>query len=99
LPQTHFESPDGLVQVDNMLSENSNNGASRPSMLIMSGDQIYADDVAGPTLVAIHQVIRLLGLFDEKWAGNNMTNSSDELFKHRFCYYQRDALLPKSTAN
>ncbi|MFT7009275.1 MAG: hypothetical protein ACJAXJ_003823 [Colwellia sp.] len=95
----HFESPDGLVQVDNVLNKNSNNAASRPSMLIMSGDQIYADDVAGPTLVAIHQVIQLLGLFDEKWTGDNITNSSDELFKHRFCYYQRDALLPKNTAN
>jgi hypothetical protein len=95
----HFESPDGLVQVDNVLNKNSNNAASRPSMLIMSGDQIYADDVAGPTLVAIHQVIKLLGLFDEKWTGDNITNSSDELFKHPFCYYQRDALLPKSTVN
>lgn len=93
----HFDSPDGLVQVDKVLSESSNNAASRPSMLIMSGDQIYADDVAGPTLVAIHQVIQLLGLYDEIWAGDNGINSSDELFNHPFCYYQREALLPKST--
>ena len=93
----HFDSPDGLVQVDNVISESSNNAALRPSMLIMSGDQIYADDVAGPTLVAIHQVIELLGLYDEKWTGYNSVNASDELFNHPFCYYQRDELLPKST--
>lgn len=63
----------------------------------MSGDQIYADDVAGPTLLAIHQVIELLGLYDEKWTGDNSVNGSDELFNHPFCYYQRDALLPQST--
>ena len=93
----HFNSPDGLVQIDNMINKNSNNAASRPSMLMMSGDQIYADDVAGPTLVAIHQVIAFLGLYDEKWVGDNSTNSSEELFDHPFCYYQRDKLLPQNT--
>jgi len=37
----HFNSPDGLVQVDNVIKDN-NSAESRPSMLIMSGDQIYA---------------------------------------------------------
>lgn len=92
----HFESPDGLVQVDNVLKENSQSSEARPSMLIMSGDQIYADDVAGPTLVAIHQVIQLLGLHDEKWTGGDHINSSNELFTHPFCYYHREALLPKT---
>lgn len=93
----HFEGDDGLVQVDTLIGENSDSAASRPSMLIMSGDQIYADDVAGPTLVAIHQVIQLLGLYDEHWDGDSCIHSSDELFENPFCYYQRDALLPKST--
>jgi hypothetical protein len=92
----HFNSPDGLVQVDNVIKDN-NSAESRPSMLIMSGDQIYADDVAGPTLVAIHQVIQLLGLHSEKWTGGDNVNSSKELFTHSFCYYQREALLPKSS--
>ena len=91
----HFNSPDGLVQVDNVIKDN-NSAELRPSMLIMSGDQIYADDVAGPTLVAIHQVIQLLGLHDEKWTGSDHISSSSELFTHPFCYYNRDALLPKS---
>jgi hypothetical protein len=30
---------------------------------MMSGDQVYTDDVAGPTLVAIKQTIDDLGLF------------------------------------
>ncbi len=92
----HFESPDGLVQVDNVIKENSQSAKKRPSMLIMSGDQIYADDVAGPTLVAIHKVIQLLGLHDEKWTGSDHIHSSNELFTHPFCYYHREALLPKS---
>ena len=29
---------------------------------MMSGDQVYADDVAGPTLRAIHALIERLGL-------------------------------------
>lgn len=35
---------------------------------MMSGDQVYADDVAGPMLRAIHAGLRL-GLFDEYLEG------------------------------
>ncbi len=94
----HFDSADGLVQVDNVIANSINEGQLRPAMLMMSGDQIYADDVAGPMLVAIHQVIELLGLYDETWQGT-VVSSSDELFASPFCYYQRDQLLPKNDAN
>ena len=30
-------------------------------VLLMTGDQVYADDVAGPMLVAIHALMRRLG--------------------------------------
>ena len=94
----HFDSGDGLVQVDHIIADSISDATVRPAMLIMSGDQIYADDVAGPMLVAIHQVIELLGLYDEKWRGT-VVNSSDELFTSPLCYYQRDQLLPHNSAN
>ena len=94
----HFDSGDGLVQVDHVIAAAINNAEQRPAMLMMSGDQIYADDVAGPTLVAIHQVIALLGLYEEQWQGT-VVNSSEELFSSSLCYYQRDQLLPHDSAN
>jgi hypothetical protein len=94
----HFDSDDGLVQVDHVIAESVNNVTARPAMLMMSGDQIYADDVAGPMLVAIHQVIELLGLYDEQWQGT-VVNSSEELFSSPLCYYQREQLLPHDSAN
>jgi len=94
----HFDSGDGLQQVDKALAKTHSSVVDRPSILIMTGDQIYADDVAGPMLAAIHQVIELLGLHDESWQGA-VVNNSDELFSSEFCYYQREKLLPKNTAN
>lgn len=94
----HFDSGDGLIQVDHVIAGAIDNAAARPALLMMSGDQVYADDVAGPTLVAIHQVIALLGLYDEQWQGT-VVSSSDELFTSPLCYYQRDQLLPHDSAN
>ncbi len=94
----HFDSRDGLVQVDQVIADSINDAKTRPAMLMMSGDQIYADDVAGPMLVAIHQVIAQLGLYGEQWQGT-VVSSSDELFASALCYYQRDKLLPHNKAN
>ena len=94
----HFDSGDGLRQIDKLLATTDFHAADRPALIMMSGDQIYADDVAGPMLVAIHQVINLLGLFDEKWQGATVNNSND-LFDSPFCYYQRQHLLPQTPAN
>lgn len=94
----HFDSDDGLIQVDHVIASAINDAKSRPAMLIMSGDQIYADDVAGPMLVAVHQVIALLGLYDEQWQGT-VVSTSEELFASALCYYQRDQLLPHNEAN
>lgn len=94
----HFDSEDGLALIDSLLTTESFSAKERPSLVMMSGDQIYADDVAGPTLVAIHQVIRLLGLFDETWQGAK-ENSTQALYASELCYYQRDKLLPHTDAN
>jgi len=94
----HFDSSDGLAQVDNLLATSHLAADKRPAMLMMSGDQVYADDVAGPMLVAIHQVIKQLGLYDETWQGA-VVNNSEALFDSDLCYYQRDKLLPHTEAN
>ncbi|OBX33870.1 hypothetical protein A8U91_02913 [Halomonas elongata] len=62
----------------------------------MTGDQVYADDVAGPMLVAIHQLIQRLGLFDEPLDGATVTDSR-ALYTTDTAYYRRDSLLPDVT--
>lgn len=92
----HHNSEDGLTVVDQQLKEAIKEQKTSPNMLLMSGDQIYVDDVAGPTLVAIQQTIQLLGLFHEKIDGSALTHSR-ELFEHKHGYYQRPSLLPDTT--
>lgn len=92
----HFHSQDALVQVEQLLAGEPK--TSWPGLLMMAGDQIYADDVAGPFLVAIHQVIALLGLHKESLEGATV-NNCEALYQHQHCYYQRAALLPDDDAN
>lgn len=94
----HHESHDGLVEVDALLANALTEPEQQPDMLIMTGDQVYADDVAGPTLVAIHQVIDLLGLFHESIPFDGL-NSSEQLLTHENCYYQRPLILPDDIAS
>lgn len=94
----HFKShhdTDGLKTVDDLLESTA--PADWPSLLIMSGDQIYADDVAGPMLHAIHQVIHVLGLPNEQLHGSSLANDS-ELHTSKAYYYKRHELLPYSKA-
>ncbi|MGJ8679570.1 alkaline phosphatase family protein [Paraglaciecola sp.] len=93
----HHDSEDGLLVVDQQISEGIIGEAQSPDLLIMSGDQVYADDVAGPMLVAIEQTIQQLGLFHENLNGAEISNSS-ELFQHTHGYYQRPELLPDTKA-
>ncbi|MEH6453469.1 MAG: alkaline phosphatase family protein, partial [Psychromonas sp.] len=94
----HYPSKDSLAEVDRLLTNEKLDATTRPAMLMMTGDQIYADDVAGPMLVAIHQVIELLGLYGEEWQGAKV-NNSEALFNSPLCYYKRDKLLPNNSAN
>lgn len=87
----HHPSKDALVAADNKVA--GQELQQRPDMLMMSGDQIYADHVAGPTLDAIIQTIELLGLPDESYDQAPFA-SGQELFAHPDCYYGRDKLLP-----
>ncbi len=94
----HHPSQDGLLQVDKLLAESRTQAESCPALLLFSGDQIYADEVAGPTLWAIHQLIERLGLFHEQFEGATVDNTAS-LLQSPACYYQREKLLPDTQAN
>ncbi|CAK2570379.1 Alkaline phosphatase family protein [Vibrio crassostreae] len=96
----HHPSKDSLVAADNKIAEQT--VAERPDMLMMSGDQIYADHVAGPTLDAIQQVIQLLGLVGESLPTDSQIqqiNSSGALYNSEYHLYQRHHYLPHHTAS
>lgn len=93
----HFPAPDGLLCVDRLLASEPD-VSKRPALLMMSGDQVYADDVAGPMLRAIHALITRLGLFDEHLEGAVVSDSA-KLYEHAASYYHRADLLPALQSN
>ena len=98
----HHGGRDGLLVVDEALATARQVDASppdQPALLMLSGDQIYADDVAGPMLKAIQQVVVLLGLCHEKIEGLDEPLCSSELPDHCHNLYGRNELLPETKAN
>jgi len=109
----HYQGGDGLVQADRLLArcvaaghEACESGAADappawPSALVLSGDQVYADDVAGPMLRAIHRLIERLGLPNESLPGAGETEliDSEALYHHPAGYYRRETLLPRHKRN
>ncbi|WP_223160946.1 alkaline phosphatase family protein [Salinicola aestuarinus] len=89
----HHAASDGLARADRWLAERHHDPTQRPAALLLTGDQIYADDVAGPMLAAIHALIARLGLFDERLEGTDIATGS-ELYARDETYYHRDELLP-----
>ncbi|MGM1053774.1 MAG: alkaline phosphatase family protein [Pseudomonadota bacterium] len=89
----HHDGPDGLVRAESWLAEHRDAPLERPAWLLMTGDQVYADDVAGPMLVAIHALIHRLGLFDEPLEGAVVADSR-ALHGDDAHYYSRESLLP-----
>lgn len=86
----HHYSDDTLVRADSYMQEALQDKHARPQLLIMSGDQIYADDVAGPTLMAIERLIETLGIYKQAdGLPHEMPSQAlDQL-------YRRDLFLPK----
>ncbi|MFI8737934.1 alkaline phosphatase family protein [Ectopseudomonas toyotomiensis] len=93
----HHAAADGLLCADRLLASQPE-AEQRPALLLMSGDQVYVDDVAGPLLCAIHQLIARLGLFDEFLEGA-VVEDSQALYGHPVGYYQRAELLPAVKSN
>jgi hypothetical protein len=110
----HFDGRDGLVRADGLLAEMLEAAApldatderedgypAWPALLMLSGDQIYADDVAGPMLRAVHQLLARLGLPDEALPSESETGlaSASELYRDDNSYYRREKLLPSTKRN
>lgn len=105
----HFDGGDGLVSADKLLETELNTGLSSasgvsanwPAALIMSGDQVYADDVAGPMLRAIHALIPVLGLEDEELGSleSRIPQHASDLYAHPDTYYRRENFLPNLERN
>ena len=93
----HHPAADGLLCADRLLQDCAS-PEQRPALLLMSGDQVYADDVAGPMLRAIHRLIERLGLFEEALDGA-LVDDSTALYRHPACYYHRADLLPAQQSN
>ncbi|MBK5009300.1 alkaline phosphatase family protein [Pseudomonas sp. S60] len=93
----HHPAADGLLCADRLL-EQCTHPQDRPAVLMMTGDQVYADDVAGPMLRAIHTLIERLGLHDEQLDGAVVADSQ-ALYRHPASYYHRAHLLPAQARN
>ena len=94
----HHPSGDGMARADRWLGERRDDSRTWPVAVLLTGDQIYADDVAGPMLRAIHALIARLGLWPETLEGA-VLDDSDALYACSACYYRRDELLPQEKVN
>lgn len=92
----HHPSKDGLLRVDELL-ENTQ-PLEWPSLLMMSGDQIYSDDVAAPMLWAIHQLVPSFNMPNEALPCVEIDNSQALHQDHSY-YYARETLLPANETN
>ncbi|ABE53890.1 conserved hypothetical protein [Shewanella denitrificans OS217] len=89
----HHHSDDALKAADTRLSQDLSLEA-RPSLLMLSGDQVYVDDVSGPMLFAIGQVITLLGLKQECFEGAKIADSEALDYNPGSMYQRHNKLLP-----
>jgi hypothetical protein len=94
----HHPSGDGMARADRWVASRRHTPSQWPGQLLLTGDQIYADDVAGPMLRAIHVLIERLGLWPEDLTGATV-DDSDALYASDKTYYLRDDLLPKEKQN
>ncbi|MCW8092672.1 alkaline phosphatase family protein [Alteromonas ponticola] len=94
----HFDGDDALVQADKLVAQDIAGNDTRPDLLLFTGDQIYVDDVAGPMLQAVQQVVCRLKLFEEHLTGAVIQHST-ELKGHEHNFYQRQQILPQITTN
>lgn len=65
----HGDDEDNLVIADRIISENFFDLRRRPSALFLIGDQIYADNVAGPIINHINDLSKKIMGWDEILAG------------------------------
>ncbi|MGR5502706.1 alkaline phosphatase D family protein [Vibrio sp. DNB22_10_4] len=92
----HHPSADSLVMLDDRVScaIAKKQDTDTPDLLLLTGDQIYADHIAGPTLASIQKVIELLALPNELFEQSSLADSS-ALHSGEIGLYDRDRLLPR----
>ncbi len=90
----HYPGPDALVAADQMLAERYAQGQLPPDLLMMTGDQVYLDDLCGPMLLAVHQLIDALGLPSEVFPGECVADTQ-ELYSDPDTLYGRQRFLPR----
>ncbi|MGL5358632.1 MAG: alkaline phosphatase family protein [Shewanella sp.] len=91
----HHHSLDALVAADTHLANVlATAPETRAALIMLSGDQVYVDDVAGPMLYAIGQVIELLGLHHEQFTGASLASSRDITYDAQHLYRRYSQLLP-----
>lgn len=93
----HHQDRDGLLRADRLLADAPDDAATRPALLLLTGDQVYVDDVSAPMLAAIQALIRELALHDEQLHGAVVTTGG-ELYDHPD-NHRRERLLPALKAN
>ena len=56
--KNNISQPDMLVTADVVVQQSKQNANKRPSLLFLTGDQIYGDDVAAPMLAKIKMLVK-----------------------------------------
>lgn len=100
----HSASPDGLVAADRAVEQSAalkEPQLPMPELLVLSGDQVYVDDVAGPMVQAITSLVDALGLPDENLPGiePGYPATGQDLGGAGGMLYRRDRLLPRIDQN
>ncbi|MET6758326.1 metallophosphatase [Pseudoalteromonas sp. NCIMB_1079] len=86
----HHPAKDSLVSASHWHNTQRGNNSQGAQLLLLSGDQVYADDVAGPMLLAIHQLIKALGIYKEQPLAIELPDDINEQLYNRHLY------LPKT---
>tara|TARA_R110001632_G_scaffold210375_1_gene335369 strand:- start:647 stop:2470 length:1824 start_codon:yes stop_codon:yes gene_type:complete len=86
----HHPAKDSLVPASHWQNTQRGNNNQGAQLLLLSGDQVYADDVAGPMLLAVHQLIKALGIYKEQPLAIELPDDINEQL------YNRHLFLPKT---
>ena len=86
----HHPAKDSLVTASQWQNTQRSQNKPGAQLLLLSGDQVYADDVAGPMLVVIHQLIEKLGIYKEQPMALPLPEQLNEQL------YNRHHFLPKT---
>ena len=86
----HHPAKDSLVSASKWQNTQRSKNEQGAQLLLLSGDQVYADDVAGPMLLVIYQLIDQLGIYKEQPLELALPSDINEQL------YNRHHFLPKT---